>query len=72
VQKPADRVLWYHTVLDWIDQWVKPDRAEYQRQLNAAAAPSSKGPLRTSIDMTPFLACNELGDESEASCGRWE
>jgi dipeptidyl aminopeptidase/acylaminoacyl peptidase len=36
VLKPADSVLWYHTVLGWIDQWVKPDRAEYQRQLNAA------------------------------------
>jgi hypothetical protein len=29
VLKPADSVLWYHTVLDWIDQWVKPDRAEF-------------------------------------------
>ncbi len=36
VLKPADSVLWYHTVLDWIDQWVKPDRAEYRRQLTAA------------------------------------
>jgi len=37
VLKPADSVLWYHTVLGWIDQWVKPDRAEYQRQLTATA-----------------------------------
>ncbi len=37
VLKPADSVLWYHTVLGWIDQWVKPDRAEYQRQLTRAA-----------------------------------
>jgi len=37
VLKPADSVLWYHTVLDWIDQWVKPDRAEYQRQISAAS-----------------------------------
>jgi dipeptidyl aminopeptidase/acylaminoacyl peptidase len=37
VLKPADSVLWYHTVLDWIDQWVKPDRAEYQRQITAAS-----------------------------------
>ena len=36
VLKPADSVLWYHEVLDWLDQWVKPDRAEYQRQLTAA------------------------------------
>jgi dipeptidyl aminopeptidase/acylaminoacyl peptidase len=33
VLKPADSVLWYHTVLGWLDQWVKPDRTEYQRQL---------------------------------------
>jgi hypothetical protein len=33
----ADRVLWYHTVLDWIEQWVKPDRAEFNRQLTAAS-----------------------------------
>jgi dipeptidyl aminopeptidase/acylaminoacyl peptidase len=38
VLKPADSVLWYHTVLGWIDQWVKPDRAEYRRQLTAAAS----------------------------------
>src|SRR5579862_9090158 len=36
VLKPADSVLWYHTVLDWIDQWVKPDRAQFQRQITAA------------------------------------
>jgi dipeptidyl aminopeptidase/acylaminoacyl peptidase len=38
VLKPADSVLWYHTVLDWIEQWVKPDRAEFNRQLTAASA----------------------------------
>jgi dipeptidyl aminopeptidase/acylaminoacyl peptidase len=38
VLKPADSVLWYHTVLDWIDQWVKPDNAEFERRLNAASA----------------------------------
>lgn len=37
VLKPADSVLWYHTVLDWLDQWVKPDREEYQRRLSAAS-----------------------------------
>ncbi len=37
VLKPADSVLWYHTVLGWIDQWVKPDRAEFQRQLTEAS-----------------------------------
>jgi dipeptidyl aminopeptidase/acylaminoacyl peptidase len=33
VLKPADSVLWYHTVLDWLDHWVKPDQAEYRRLL---------------------------------------
>jgi hypothetical protein len=28
VLKPADSIPWYHMVLGWIDQWVKPDRAE--------------------------------------------
>jgi len=26
-------ILWYHTVLDWLDEWVKPERADYQRKL---------------------------------------
>jgi dipeptidyl aminopeptidase/acylaminoacyl peptidase len=43
VLKPADSVLWYHTVLGWIDQWVKPDRAEYQRQLTAAETSATDG-----------------------------
>jgi dipeptidyl aminopeptidase/acylaminoacyl peptidase len=38
VLKPADSILWYHTVLDWLDQWVKPDRAEYQKQLQELSA----------------------------------
>jgi dipeptidyl aminopeptidase/acylaminoacyl peptidase len=46
VLKPADRVLWCHTVLDWIDQWMKPDRAEYQRQLTAAST-SGKSNMET-------------------------
>jgi len=37
VLKPADNILWYHTVLDWLDQWVKPDQAEYQKLLHAAS-----------------------------------
>jgi hypothetical protein len=41
--KPADRVLWYHTVLGWIDQWVKPDRAEFQRRLTAASTSGTAG-----------------------------
>jgi dipeptidyl aminopeptidase/acylaminoacyl peptidase len=43
VLKPADSVLWYHTVLGWIDQWVKPDRAQYQRQLAAASTSGAPG-----------------------------
>jgi dipeptidyl aminopeptidase/acylaminoacyl peptidase len=38
VLKPADSILWYHTVLDWLDQWVKPDSAEYQKLLQKASA----------------------------------
>jgi dipeptidyl aminopeptidase/acylaminoacyl peptidase len=37
VLKPADSILWYHTVLDWLDQWVKPERAAYQEQPKAAS-----------------------------------
>jgi dipeptidyl aminopeptidase/acylaminoacyl peptidase len=37
VLKPADSVLWYHAVLGWIDQWTKPDRAEYQQLLETAS-----------------------------------
>jgi dipeptidyl aminopeptidase/acylaminoacyl peptidase len=38
VLKPGDSILWYHTVLDWLDQWVKPDSAEYQKLLQEASA----------------------------------
>jgi dipeptidyl aminopeptidase/acylaminoacyl peptidase len=31
VLKPADSILWYHTVLDWLGQWVKPDQGEYEK-----------------------------------------
>lgn len=43
VLKPADSVLWYHAVLGWIDQWVKPDRAEYRRELVAAEKSGTLG-----------------------------
>jgi dipeptidyl aminopeptidase/acylaminoacyl peptidase len=33
VLKPADNILWYHTVLEWLDQWVKPDEADYEKML---------------------------------------
>jgi dipeptidyl aminopeptidase/acylaminoacyl peptidase len=39
VLKPADSVLWYHTVLDWIEQWMKPDSEEYRRLLTRTATP---------------------------------
>jgi dipeptidyl aminopeptidase/acylaminoacyl peptidase len=31
VLKPANSILWYHTVLDWLEQWVKPDQADYEK-----------------------------------------
>ncbi len=37
VLKPANDILWYHTVLDWLDQWVKPERAEYEKQLKTVS-----------------------------------
>jgi dipeptidyl aminopeptidase/acylaminoacyl peptidase len=43
VLKPADSILWYHTVIGWIDQWVRPDRAEYQRLLTAASHAGTPG-----------------------------
>ncbi|PYU24550.1 MAG: hypothetical protein DMG30_08220 [Acidobacteria bacterium] len=42
VLKPADNIAWYHTVLDWLDQWMKTDRTEYQRQLQAEEAITAK------------------------------
>jgi len=36
VLKPGDNILWYHTVLDWLDEWVKPEPADYQRKLSSA------------------------------------
>jgi dipeptidyl aminopeptidase/acylaminoacyl peptidase len=31
VLKPANNIFWYHNVLEWLDQWVKPDHAEYEK-----------------------------------------
>jgi dipeptidyl aminopeptidase/acylaminoacyl peptidase len=36
VLKPGDNILWYHQVLDWLDQWVKPEPADYSRKLSSA------------------------------------
>jgi len=35
VLKPGDSIFWYHNVLDWLNEWTKPDRAEYKKQLQA-------------------------------------
>src|SRR5579872_1902221 len=37
VLKPADNIFWYHTVLDWLDEWVKPERADYEKHLRATS-----------------------------------
>jgi dipeptidyl aminopeptidase/acylaminoacyl peptidase len=44
VLKPADSILWYHTVLDWLDDWVKPDQAEYKKRLQQAATATAAAP----------------------------
>jgi dipeptidyl aminopeptidase/acylaminoacyl peptidase len=31
VLKPANSILWYHTVLDWLGRWVQPEQAEYEK-----------------------------------------
>lgn len=33
VLKPADNIFWYHSVLDWLDQWIKPEQDEYQKMI---------------------------------------
>jgi dipeptidyl aminopeptidase/acylaminoacyl peptidase len=33
VLKPADSILWYHTVFDWLNQWVGPDEQAYQERI---------------------------------------
>jgi len=37
VLKPADNIFWYHNVLDWLDHWMKPDRAEWEKMLKSEA-----------------------------------
>jgi dipeptidyl aminopeptidase/acylaminoacyl peptidase len=37
VLKPGDSIFWYHNVLDWLNEWVKPDRADYEKQLQASS-----------------------------------
>jgi dipeptidyl aminopeptidase/acylaminoacyl peptidase len=37
VLKPADSIFWYHNVLDWLDEWVKPDRDAYEKLLHASS-----------------------------------
>jgi dipeptidyl aminopeptidase/acylaminoacyl peptidase len=37
VLKPGDSIFWYHNVLDWLNEWVKPDRADYEKQLQAGS-----------------------------------
>jgi dipeptidyl aminopeptidase/acylaminoacyl peptidase len=37
VLKPADSIFWYHNVLDWLNEWVQPDRAEYEKHVQASA-----------------------------------
>jgi dipeptidyl aminopeptidase/acylaminoacyl peptidase len=37
VLKPGDSIFWYHNVLDWLNEWIKPDRADYEKQLQASS-----------------------------------
>jgi dipeptidyl aminopeptidase/acylaminoacyl peptidase len=37
VLKPGDSIFWYHNVLDWLNEWTKPDRAEYEKLLQAGS-----------------------------------
>jgi dipeptidyl aminopeptidase/acylaminoacyl peptidase len=39
VLKPADGILWYHTVLDWLNEWVAPDAADYAKKLREHPVP---------------------------------
>jgi len=36
VLKPAGSILWYHTVLDWLREWVTPEEGEYRKKLERA------------------------------------
>ena len=33
VRKPADNIFWYHAVLDWLNEWIQPSRADYDKRL---------------------------------------
>jgi Dipeptidyl aminopeptidases/acylaminoacyl-peptidases len=37
VLKPADNIFWYHNVLEWLDHWMKPDKAEWEKMLKSEA-----------------------------------
>ena len=37
VLKPANSIFWHHTVLEWLDHWVKPDEDEYRKMLTTEA-----------------------------------
>jgi len=37
VLKPADNIFWYHKVLNWLDEWVKPERADYEKRLGGSS-----------------------------------
>jgi len=37
VLKPANSIFWYHNVLDWLDEWVKPDHAGYEKHFQASS-----------------------------------
>jgi dipeptidyl aminopeptidase/acylaminoacyl peptidase len=36
VLKPGDNILWYHQVLDWLNQWVKPELADYRKMTSTS------------------------------------
>jgi dipeptidyl aminopeptidase/acylaminoacyl peptidase len=38
VLKPGDSIFWYHNVLDWLNEWTKPDRADYEKQLQESSS----------------------------------
>jgi dipeptidyl aminopeptidase/acylaminoacyl peptidase len=37
ILKPGDGIFWYKQVLGWLDQWLKPDTAEYQEMLGKSS-----------------------------------
>jgi len=41
VLKPANNIFWYHNVLEWLDQWLKPDHAEYEKLVHGASDDTS-------------------------------